>query len=310
MQDETRRETFLIPGYQDRTVKEMVRHAIWRVIAPLPDRPYLAIKYRVIKGVWPSFRNPRTFSEKVQARKLYDRNPLYGMLVDKAGVKAYVDAKLGPGYAIPQFWVGTDLGTVDWSRVELPVVVKPTHASAQGRFLYGRGDIDRLVADNPVPHWLTLDHSGFNREWAYSQVKPQVVIEAMLQVEGGIPWDYRFHTFGGEVSHVEINMRIGDRGYACHYSPDWQKLPLWDPDYLPRYPGEVARPKRLDEMLMVARTLGADLDFVRVDLYASDDWVRVGELTLYPGGGFEHFDPPEYDRIIGDRWTLGFSLPS
>ncbi|MDX3924233.1 MAG: ATP-grasp fold amidoligase family protein [Shinella sp.] len=299
-----------MPGYQARTLKETVRHLIWRVIAPLPDRPYLALKYLVIKGSWPNIKNPRTFSEKVQARKLFDRNPLFPVLVDKAAVKPFIEEKLGAGYSVPSYWVGIDLADVDWSKVELPAVVKPTHASAQGRFLYSRDDIDKLLADNPVPRWLKLDHAFYNREWAYSQVRPQVVIEAMLRANGGVPWDFRFFTFRGKVSHIEVNMRVDGKGYACHYTPEWQKLPLYDPDYLPLYTGELPRPPRFDEMMWVAETIGRDLDFVRVDLYASDDWVRVGELTLYPGGGFELFDPPEYDRILGDKWDLAFDIPA
>jgi hypothetical protein len=27
-------------------------------------------------------------------------------------------------------------------------------------------------------------------------------------------------------------------------------------------------------------------------------------MTLYPGGGFEAFEPPEYDLIVGQKWTL------
>lgn len=299
-----RQESFLMPGYQDGRFREKFHHLIWRIIAPLPDKPYLRVKYRVIKGLWPDLDQPKTFSEKVQYRKLHDRDPLHATLVDKAAAKAYVDEKLDAAYAVPAYWVGTDLTTVDWSKVELPAVVKPTHASAQGRFLYNQADIDALIAENPVPDWLKLDHAHYNREWAYSQVKPQVVIEKMLSVNGGVPWDYRFFTFGGRVFCVQVDIRHEGMGYSCFYSRDWKRMPFLDADYLPPFPKEVERPKRYDEMLSVAERLGEDLDFVRVDLYASDDWVHVGELTLYPGGGFENYQPAAYDRILGDLWTL------
>lgn len=297
-----RQESFLMPGYQDGRLREKVHHLIWRLIAPLPDRSYLRLKYRVIKGVWPDLDNPLTFSEKVQHRKLHDRDPLYGTLVDKAAAKAYIDAKLGAPYAVPAYWTGTDLSTVDWSKVRLPAVVKPTHASAQGRFLYNEADIDALVAENPLPAWLKLDHARYNREWAYSQVRPQVVIEKMLTANGGVPWDYRCFTFGGRVFCIQVDVRHEGKGYSSFYSRDWRPMPFLDVDYLPPFPGELPRPKRYDEMLSVAERLGEGLDFVRVDLYAGDDWVHVGELTLYPGGGFENYRPAEFDRILGDQW--------
>lgn len=299
-----RQESFLIPGYQASNLREKFHHLIWRIINPLPDRPYLRIKYRVIKGLWPDLDHPETFSEKVQYRKLNDRNPLYRTLVDKAAAKTYVDEKLGAPYAVPAYWIGTDPTTIDWSTVKLPVVVKPTHASAQGRFLYNRADIDALIAENPFPAWLKLDHARYNREWAYSQVKPQVVIEKMLNVDGGVPWDYRFFTFAGRVFCVQVDIRKAGKGYSCIYSRDWKRMPFTDAGYLPDYPGELPRPPRLTEMLSVAERLGEGLDFVRVDLYASTDWVHVGELTLYPGGGFENYQPARYDRVLGDQWKL------
>lgn len=142
-----------------------------------------------------------------------------------------------------------------------------------------------------------------------SQLEPRILIESMLLVEGRVPWDYRLFTFDGKVSHIEIDIRENGRGYSCNYTPDWQKLPFYDRDYLSLHPGEMARPPRLDEMIHVAETIAHDIDFVRVDLYASAEWVRVGELIFYPGGGFEAFEPEEYDLSLGQKWRLGFEIP-
>lgn len=304
MSDEPiRQESFLIPAPRTHRWREKFHHLIWRIIGPLSDRPYIRIKYRVIMGRWPDIDKPRRFSEKVQYRKLYDRNPLYATLVDKAAVKAYADAKLGSACSIPTYWTGTDLSAVDWSQVRLPAVVKPTHASAKGRFLYSQADIDALIAENPVPGWLKLDHARFNREWAYSQVQPRVIIEKMLGVDGGVPWDYRFFTFGGRVFCVQVDMRVDGKGYCCFYDRNWMRMPVLGADYLPAWPAELPRPARFDDMLDMAERLGDGLDFVRVDLYAADDWVRLGELTLYPDGGFENYRPAEFDLRLGDQWT-------
>src|SRR6218665_1583444 len=121
-------ESFAIPGQVQRRAVQKLRNLVWRLIAPLPDRPYLCLKYRILKGVWPNLDRPRTFSEKVQHRKLNDRNPLYATLIDKAAAKTYIDTVLGAPYAVPAQWVGTDLADIDWSGIELPAVIKPTHA--------------------------------------------------------------------------------------------------------------------------------------------------------------------------------------
>jgi hypothetical protein len=38
---------------------------------------------------------------------------------------------------------------------------------------------------------------------------------------------------------------------------------------------------------------------MRVDFYEIDGQLYIGELTLYPGGGFAPFYPDEWDREIG-----------
>jgi hypothetical protein len=309
VQDRPERDVFANSGRSRRRPRDLINALIFRIIAPLPDAWYCAVKYFVLRGRLPDLRNPRTFTEKVQARKLYDRNPLFPTMVDKADAKVLVSERVGPRYTIPTQWVGKALGTVDWATITLPAVAKPTHASGVGRLLHTQADVDRLLADDPSKAWLALDHAIYNREWVYRELQPRIIIETMLQVAGKVPPDYRFFTFDGAVSHIEADFEVDGRSAYCYFTPDWQPLPFHDPDHEGYHAGGIERPQRLDEMLGIARMIGAGIDFVRVDLYACDDWVRVGELTLYPGGGFEAFDPPEYDLILGRKWTLGFALP-
>ena len=306
MTETVERESFSLSVPEGQGWRKRMRNILWRVLSPLPDRLYLSLKYRVIVGRWPDIDQPRTFTEKVQARKLRDRNPLYATIVDKSAAKPYVAGLVGDEHVIRACWTGTDLAEVDWDALPYPVVIKPTHASGLGAFLYTRQDAAEFARNGELAtSWLAVDHARYNREWAYSQVKPQLLIEQMLLFGGGIPWDYRVFVFAGRVSHICLDIRKDNRGYAATYSADWEKLPFYDPDYLPLYSGDVARPANLDLMVQIAETLGAGMDFVRVDLYSDGEQIFVGELTLYPGGGFERFDPPEYDLIIGNKWPDG-----
>lgn len=301
---EEQKESFIRAGYDQSSFRYLMKRIFWRLIAPLPDKLYVQLKFWSIKGEWPDVDNPKTFSEKVQYRKIHDRNPLYGKLVDKLAVKDYVTEKVGADHVIPTYWAGTRLSDVDWSKIPLPAVVKPNHASGLGEFLYTAEDVEALKANDPFGEWLSIDHARYNREWAYSQVERKVVVEKMLSKDGGIPWDYRCFVFAGRLSHIIIDTRTDDQGYSATYSREWERLPFYDPDYYPPYPNEIPRPEQLDLMVSLSETLGRDLDFVRVDLFDTGDALYVGELTLYPGGGFEAFEPPEYDRLIGDKWPI------
>ena len=56
-------------------------------------------------------------------------------------------------------------------------------------------------------------------------------------------------------------------------------------------------------MTEVSEALGREFDFIRVDLYDVEGSVWFGELTPYPGGGLDPFDP-RLDRELGALWVL------
>jgi TupA-like ATPgrasp len=62
-------------------------------------------------------------------------------------------------------------------------------------------------------------------------------------------------------------------------------------------------------MLDVAERLGAETDFVRVDLYCPRGRVVFGELTNYPVAARGKFNPPEFDRQLGEWWTQPTRYP-
>jgi hypothetical protein len=62
-------------------------------------------------------------------------------------------------------------------------------------------------------------------------------------------------------------------------------------------------------MLQTAETLGAGLDFVRVDLYDVGNRIYFGEMTTTPGGGFARFHPQAMDEHLGWLWGSRLTLP-
>lgn len=59
------------------------------------DSLYLCLRFKHEMGYKLNLNNPRTFSEKLQWLKLYNRKSEYTNMVDKYGVKDYVASKIG-----------------------------------------------------------------------------------------------------------------------------------------------------------------------------------------------------------------------
>ena len=88
----------------------MHRNIIQRLISTIADKGYLnfisdkfflQIVYWARTGNKLNLDSPKTFNEKLQWIKLYDRRPEYTMMVDKYKVREYIANKLGKEYLIP-----------------------------------------------------------------------------------------------------------------------------------------------------------------------------------------------------------------
>ena len=67
------------------------------VLRYIPDKQYLQMYYILKFKKFCNFKNPKTFNEKLNWLKIYNRNPLYTKLVDKYEVKEYVAKMIGGG---------------------------------------------------------------------------------------------------------------------------------------------------------------------------------------------------------------------
>jgi hypothetical protein len=57
-------------------------------------------------------------------------------------------------------------------------------------------------------------------------------------------------------------------------------------------------------MLDLAERIGAQFDFVRVDLYSPPAGILFGEVTFYPDGGLSTFVPKEQDHEFKEPWKI------
>jgi hypothetical protein len=62
---------------------------------------------------------------------------------------------------------------------------------------------------------------------------------------------------------------------------------------------DIERPVRLHDMLDLSERLAEPLGFVRVDLYAPGEEIKVGELTSWVGNCVNIFSPQEADSLVG-----------
>ena len=93
------------------------------------DKRYLENIFPLLVGYPLNLDNPQTFNEKLQWLKLYDRRPIYTMMVDKVEAKKYVENLIGTQYIIPTLGVWNSVEEIEWNKLPHQFVVKSTNDS-------------------------------------------------------------------------------------------------------------------------------------------------------------------------------------
>ncbi len=271
----------------------------------LPD--YVAIHvlyFRKFKKIC-HLKNPRTYNEKINWRKLYQRDPRFPVFIDKIAVKAEIVKLIGEKYLIPTLWSGENPRDIPFDTLKPPYVIKANHGCGGHIFIRSAADIDREVIYKQLNFDLSIDNAIIHREWGYGKVKPMVLVEKMLLMpDDEVPTDYKIFVYDGHVHLAHINVdRFGSEHKLALFDRDWKKLPVTFAR-LPIVEGDVPKPLHYDLMVELAEKVGALFDFVRVDFYDIPEGVFFGEVTFYPAGGLGTVDPPEWDEFIGRPWNV------
>ncbi|MCQ2520964.1 MAG: glycosyl transferase [Lachnospiraceae bacterium] len=265
----------------------------------IPDKMYLKLLYRDIIGKKLNLKNPVTYGEKLQWLKLYDRNPLYHMLVDKYEVKNYIKEKIGSQYVVPLYGVWNTPGDIDFSSLPDSFVLKSTHDSGGYFICKNKEELDEMLVREKYKKLLSRDYYLPGREWVYKGVKPRVIAEKYLgnEDEKSID-DYKVMCFEGIPKLIEVHQGRFENHTQDFYDAQWNKTEISQGTKTNLEVLE--RPAFLDEMLEKSSYLAKGIHHVRVDWYYSQGQLYFGELTFFDDSGFSLFEPEQYNKIIGD----------
>ncbi|WP_373488950.1 ATP-grasp fold amidoligase family protein [Blastomonas sp.] len=242
----------------------------------------------------PQLDRPQRFTEFVQHRKLFDRDPRLPAFSDKVRAKQLVADRVGADWITPTLWQGTTLPKQPpWPR---PFVVKSRHGCNQRAFVRD-GSEDWDAIRRSCDGWLAQPYGLWLDEWLYGQIPRGVLVEPFIGCNGLLPLDYKLYVFGGKVSVIQVHLERETRHRWMLFDRNWQWVSTKSRS------DNLAPPVSLDRMIGAAETLAQGFDFVRIDFYEVQGQPRFGEMTFYPGSGLDPFDPPELDLMLGQLWS-------
>lgn len=277
-----------------------------RLYYNMSDEDYIRLNYKKVFGKELNYENTRTFSEKIQWLKIYNRRPEYTNMVDKLAAKEYVKSLIGEEYIIQTLGVWNDFNEIDFNKLPSQFVLKCTHNSGGIIICKDKSKLNKRKAKNRINHSLKRNYYLSSREWPYKDVPAKIIAEEYLENnENGLN-DYKIWCFNGEPKYIQfISGRIGNDVYEAFYDVNWNLQTFSYHNQILKK--EIEKPQCLEELLELSRKIAKKQPFVRCDFYVLEDKsIRFGEITFYPMSGFEIWKPSKMDEVLGDMIDIRY----
>src|SRR5690349_11106685 len=167
--------------------------------------------YRRVFGREPDLVNPVLFSEKITARKLFERRPIFTTINDKLLVRDFVAQRIGPQYLTKLYFTGERFEDIDFDPLPDQFVIKANHGCRWLVFVEDKKSFDREKTRRAFRRWLRDSYYLYSRERMYKDIIRKIMVEEYLREASGDPAiDYKLFVYDGVVHFLRVSARLGN----------------------------------------------------------------------------------------------------
>lgn len=267
---------------------------------------YVSNLYRDWIGHSLDWNNLCTWTEKMQWEKLYDNDPRKIICADKYAVREWVANKIGEKYLIPLLGVWKQYSNIDFESLPEQFVLKTNHGSGDVVIVRNKSKMslsEKISMKRTIEIALRMDFGTRLCEMHYSKIKPMIIAEKVIGVEGEDLRDYKFLCFNGKPYYCCVDFDRFIKHKRNVYDLAWN-LQTWNTGEYDNFQGEVTKPKNFEKMIEIASKLSEGFSHLRVDLYNLDGEIYFGEMTFTSASGLHKFTTYESDLMLGELWKL------
>ena len=264
----------------------------------MSDKYYLSVLWKMKMGYELDWKRPKTFNEKLQWLKLYDRNPLYTTLVDKYRAKQWVADKIGKQYVNPTLAVYSSVDEINLDTLPEQFVLKCNHDSGSVVICKDKATFDLEAAKSKLRLATKKNFYWEAREWPYKNVQHVILADPYLDDHCGNELrDYKFYCFNG-TPRIMYCTNKGVDIYESFYDMNFNPVNI--SHGFRRFDPEMIKPSGFETMKRNASLLSEGIPFVRVDFNQVEGQVLFGEFTFFDWAGFCKIQPGDWDAVLGD----------
>jgi hypothetical protein len=268
------------------------------VILALNRKLLYKLQYFHQRGRFPNLNHPRDLSEQILSEMLKPSFAArYADYADKIKVREYVRNKGLGDILLKHFGAWDDANKIDFNELPDKFVLKTNNGCGEHIFCRDKSVFDRQKSIELLNKTLHLPYI-FNKEPQYKAINPLIFCEELIETgTEELPTDYKFTCIKGKPFDIFVATERRKKTKYCTFDMDWNLLDYTKREYFPKKLPE--KPKNLNSMIEIAKTLSQNFDFVRVDLYDTGDKVWFGELTFTPWGGLMRSYTDEAINLMG-----------
>lgn len=268
----------------------------------LSDKTHIKKVYLDRTGKKLNLKNPKSFNEKCNWLKLYDRKPIYTVMADKFLARQYISERIGSNHLIPLLGVWNNADEIDFDALPNRFVLKCNHDNGV-IICRNKADLNIEEVKINLNNRLKRNYYKKNREWPYKDIPRKIICEKLLENSNRENLlEYNVFCFNGVPKFFKVGSVLPDGTLAKDfYDIEWNHLEM----NTGASAGDIfPKPIHYEKLIELAKKLSDGTTHVRVDFYDCDSKLYNGELTFFSNGGHMKFAPEKWDFIWGDCLTL------
>ena len=192
-----------------RFIPKKLRFQILRALRFIPDKQMLQLQYRIKTGRKLNLKSPKRYTEKIQWYKLYYRNDLMPICVDKYRVREFIESKGLANNLVKLYAVYDKPEEINLNNLPDKFILKTSNGSGTNIICRDKRQINEIDIQKTVKSFLQQTSSSAGREWVYKKNTPKIIVEELLEdpetLDGAIN-DYKFLCFNGKPEYIVLDV--------------------------------------------------------------------------------------------------------
>ena len=273
-----------------------------------------------------NFKKTHRITDFIQFSKLHSSDN-FENITDKIKAKKIIGNLAGENYVVKTLFESKRGSSFENKIIEkMPnnFAIKFNH-NASGALIYRGGflfDVKNILFKNKVAYseksvnnWLKTAERGdlysITREPQYLNIEPRWYIEELLENGKSIPDDVKVHCIKGVPEFIYFAIDRENKNTRVITDTNQNIMDVrWEKKYRKSKFSKTFKklPKNvINEIIQISRKVSKEYLYIRIDLYVCrNEELKIGELTLHQGSGFDAFKPDDHDIFLGKKILSGY----